>query len=225
MASVDDSLAKLSGSKIFTKLDANSGFWQIPLDMSSRTLTTFITPFGRFCFNLLPFGISSAPEIFQRTMSQILENMEGVVCHMDDLLVHGKDSEEHDYRVRAVLQRVKEAGLTLNDKCEFGKREIKFLGHIINGKGIQADPEKTRAIADYPPPTNITELQRFNGMVNQLGKFIPELADINQPLRALLKKDSVWVWEKPQEETFRKVKQALLSPVVLAHYDVNKPTI
>ena len=84
MPSVDESLAKLGNSKIFSKLDANSGFWQIPLDEESRLLTTFVTPFGRYCFNRLPLGISSAPDIFQRTMSRILEGLDGTICQMDD---------------------------------------------------------------------------------------------------------------------------------------------
>ena len=103
MASVDENLAKLKDSKVFTKLDANSGFWQIPLDEESRLLTTFVTPFGRYCFNRLPFGISSAPEIFQRAMSRILEGLDGMVCHMDDILIHGETQELHDSRVRKVL--------------------------------------------------------------------------------------------------------------------------
>ena len=114
MSSVDESLAKLGSSKIFTKLDANSGFWQLPLDDESRLLTTFITPYGRYCFNRLPFGISSAPEIFQRTMSIILEGLDGVICHMDDILVHSVDETTHNHNVRAVLSRLQEAGLTLN---------------------------------------------------------------------------------------------------------------
>ena len=116
MPSVDESLAKLGNSKIFSKLDANSGFWQIPLDEESRLLTTFVTPFGRYCFNRLPFGISSAPEIFQRTLSRILEDLDGTICQMDDILVHGIDQSEYDRRLRAVLLRLQEAGLTLNDK-------------------------------------------------------------------------------------------------------------
>ncbi|GFO19765.1 Pol protein [Plakobranchus ocellatus] len=106
LSSVDEDLARLSGSKIFTKLDARSGFWQMPLDQQSRLLTTFLTPFGRFCMNRLPFGISSAPEIFQRRMSEILRDIDGVICHMDDILIHASNQNTHDERVRTVLQRL-----------------------------------------------------------------------------------------------------------------------
>ena len=117
---VDETLAQLTGAKLFSKLDANSGFWQIPLAKPSRLLTTFITPIGRFHFNKLPFGISSAPEQFQKRMSQILDGLDGVVCQMDDVLVHGKDQAEHDQRLTAVLKRIESAGATLNpDKCVF----------------------------------------------------------------------------------------------------------
>lgn len=111
---VDETLAKLSGAKVFSKLDANSGFWQIPLAENSRPLTTFITPYGRYCFNKLPFGISSAPEHFQKRMSQILSGLDGVVILMDDVLVFGRNQDEHNARLEAVLQRIKAAGATLN---------------------------------------------------------------------------------------------------------------
>ena len=143
MPSVDESLAKLGNSKVFSKLDANSVFWQLPLEEESRLLTTFVTPFGRYCFNRLPFGICSAPEIFQQTLSKILEGLEeGTICQMDDILVRGIDQPVHDRHLRAVLRRL-EAELTLNDKCEFSKPFIKFLAHIIDGSGLHADPEKS----------------------------------------------------------------------------------
>ena len=120
---VDETLARLSGAKIFSKLDANSGFWQIPLSPSSRLLTTFITPMGRYCFNKLPFGISSAPEHFQRRMSEILTDLPGVVCQMDDILVFGKTQDEHDKHLKAVLKQIEEANVTLSlQKCEFSKQ-------------------------------------------------------------------------------------------------------
>ena len=137
LPSVEQSLAMLGGgAKVFSKIDANSGFWQIPLDKKSALLTTFITLFGRYHFNRLPFGITSAPEHFQRRMSEILSDLEGIVCLIDDVLVHGKLQEEHDHRLKKVLERVKQVGLTLNvDKCEFSKSCIKFLGQVIKKAG------------------------------------------------------------------------------------------
>ncbi|XP_015748886.1 PREDICTED: uncharacterized protein K02A2.6-like [Acropora digitifera] len=226
MGSVDESLAMLGESRIFTKLDANSGFLQIPLDDDSKLLTTFISPFARFCFNRLPFGISSAPEIFQRTMSDILGDLDGVICRMDDILIHGRNHVQHDARVRAVLLCLQRAGLTLNiQKCEFLQGRLKFLGHIVDAQGVHADPEKTRAIGHFPTPTTVTELQRFMGMVNQLGKFVPGLADINAPLRQLLRKDSAWYWDEAQQRAFQKVKEKLASPEILAHYNPNRQTV
>ena len=118
LPSVDYTLGQLAGAKVFTKLDANSGFWQIPLSKNSALLTTFITPFGRFCFNRLPFGISSAPELFQRRMSNLLTGMGGTVCLMDDILIYGSSQEEHDARLCKVLEKLRKSGVTLNrEKC------------------------------------------------------------------------------------------------------------
>ena len=222
MPSVDESLAKLANSKIFTKLDAKSGFWQIPLTEESKKYTTFITLFGRYQFNRLPFGTSSASEVLQRTISTILGDMEGIICHMDDILIHAPDTESHDKRVRIVMQKLQKAGLTLNDKCEFSKDSVKFLGHIIDGKGIHIDPEKVKAINNYPQPTNVTELQRLMGMLNQLAKFTPNLASVTEPLRALLKKNTQWTWGHQQEEAFKQIKLLLISPPVLAHYSPDR---
>ena len=128
LPAVDTTLGRLAGSTVLTKLDANSGFWQIKLAWESRPLTTFITPWGRFCFNVLPFGISSVSEKFQKTMNQILFGLEGVECNIDDVLVHGKDQQQHDERLGAVLKRLLEAGVTLNlDKCVFSTKQVKFL--------------------------------------------------------------------------------------------------
>ena len=138
---VDDTLALLSGAKKFSKLDANRCFWQIPLAEKSRHLTTFITPFGSFCFNKMPLGISSAPEHFQCRMNKVLTGLPGVLCLIDDILVYGSSTQEHSIRLEVTLKRIQSAGITLNKaKCEFGKETIKFLGHVINSNGISADP-------------------------------------------------------------------------------------
>ena len=161
---VDETLAQLSGATLFSKLDANSGFWQIPLAPESRPLTAFLTPFGRYCFNKLPFGISSAPELFQRRMSQILEGLEGVLCQMDDVLIFGCDKAQHDERLIAAMKRIEAAGVTLNsEKCEFARSRVKFLGHVIDREGIQADPEKVSAILQMEAPHNVSRATSIPG--------------------------------------------------------------
>ena len=180
---VDETLAKLTGAQVFSKLDANSGFWQIPLTDDSKLLTTFITTYGRYCFNKLPCGISSASEHFQRLMNQIHAGLEGVLCQIDDTIVFGKNKEEHDSRLTAVLKRIQAAGVTLNkEKCEFAKTKLIFVGHIVDHQGIKADPEKTAAIKEMSRPENVNELRRFLGMINQMGKFLCNLAQLTPPL-------------------------------------------
>ena len=163
---VDNTLAQLTVAKKFAKLNVNSGFWQIPLTKTSQLLMTFITPVGRFCFNRLPFGISYAPELFQKCMNTMVVGLQGILCLMDDVLVYGQDQEEHDQRSEAVLQRMQAAGVMLNpDKCEFSKDQLKFLGRIIDKEGVRADPAKVQAILDLPPPSNVSQMHQFAAVV------------------------------------------------------------
>ena len=207
LPTVDDVLAQLNGATVFSKLDANSGFWQVPLAPQSRHLTTFITHFGRYQFNKLPFGISSAPEVYQKRMSSLLEGLIGVLCLIDDVLVFGHTAAEHDRRLQEVLRRIQSSGATLNvNKCAFRQTRKKFLGHIIDKNGVSADPEKTAAITRMPPPTTITELRRFLGMVNQLSKFSIHLSELTYPLRQLLSTKNAWTWNPMLQEAFVAVK-------------------
>lgn len=225
LPSVDHLLGSIQCAKVFTKLDANCGFHQIPLDTASQRLTTFITPFGRYCYRRLPFGISSAPEYFQKRMSQVLDGLKGVICMIDDVLVFGSTREEHDSRLLAVLQRIDQSGITLNAaKCEFRKASIRFCGYIIDNEGIHPDPCKTEALANMPACQNVAEVRRFLGMANQLGKFTPRLAQLSHPLRQLLSKGREWCWNDAQQKAFNSIKVELTSPAVLALYNPNFPT-
>ena len=223
---VEQVLAQLTGAKLFSKLDANSGFWQIPLSPEPALLTTFITPFGRFCFHRLPFGITSAPEHFQKQMLSILSGVEGVLCMMDDILVHGKTQEELDSRPQEVLQRIQRAGLTLNkEKCFFSLLVVKFLGQVIDSEGIRSDPDKVSAIRQAPEPTNMGDVCRFFGMVNQLSKLSPNLAERKQPLRDLLSKKNMWIWGVPQKKAVQEVKEVLSTRPLLAFFHPIQETI
>ena len=226
LPSVESTLAQLGGAKHFSKLDANSGFWQIEMDPDSAKLTTFITPFGRYQFNRLPFGITSAPEHFQRRMNKILGDIEGAVCLIDDILIYGKTQSEHDQRLLSVLHRISKAGLTLNkEKCVFNTTSIKFLWQLIDNTGVKADPEKVQAIKELPPPQNVSELCRFLGMVNQLSKFLPHVAEETKPLRDLLSTKNQWHWDSFQDLAFTKLKLLLSSSDVLALYNPSLHTI
>jgi hypothetical protein len=223
---IETSLSSISGAKLFSKLDANSGFWQVPLNPESQDLTTFLTPFGRFKFLKLPFGITSAPEHFQKCMYKILGNQSNVAVHMDDILIWGKTQEEHDKVVREVLDKLKSVGMTLNrEKTEFGKTRIKYLGHYLSSSGISADPQKVSAILDMECPKNVKDLQRFNGMVNFLAKFIPEKAKIMAPINVLLQANVPWSWGPEQQKAFEGIKNLLTKSPCLAVYDVGKKTI
>ena len=225
MPTTDQTLGKLAGAKVVSKLDANCGFWQRKLTESSRLLTTFITPWGRYCFKRLPFGISSAPEHFQKSMQEILKNLEGQECQMDDILVFGETQEEHDKNLDAVLNTLQDANVTLNpDKCLFSQSEVRFLGHLVGKDGIRVDPAKVAAIREMAEPSDVSDLRRFLGMANQLGKYIPHLAEMSQPLRELLKKDIVWMWGAAQRTAFQTIKDCLSSTPCLAIYDPSVET-
>ncbi|XP_063750626.1 uncharacterized protein K02A2.6-like [Eleginops maclovinus] len=226
LPAVDETLAKLAGATVFTKLDATAGFWQVPLHQKSVPLTTFITPFGRYCYKRLPFGISSAPEHFQKRLTQMLTGLEGTVCHADDILVFGTTREQHDHRLHRVLGRLQEEGLTLNnDKCQFAVNKVMFLGHIVSAGGIEADPGKIKAITEMPTPKDAADVKRFVGMVNYVGKFSPRISELTQPLRELLKTDTDWVWGSAQQRAFDELRKELSSPTVLAQYCLHRETI
>ena len=226
LPTIEDILHKLKGARVFSKLDATSGFFQLPLDEESRKLTTFITPFGRFFYKRLPQGISSAPEIFQRTVEGILKDQPHTVCFFDDILVFSDDEVSHKQHLEGAQKKLREANLKLNlEKCEFNKREIEFLGYIISGDGVRIDPTKTKAITEMPPPSDIHELRRFMGMVNFLGRHLPNLSAVMRPLSQLLEKDSAWYWGPAQEDAMQKIKEMISTAPTLAFYDPSKETI
>ena len=158
-------------------------------------------------------------------MSEILADQEGVLCHIDDVIIFGRNQEEHDQRLHSALKKIEESGVTLNVvKCEFNKNRLLFLGHVIDRDGISADPSKTSAIVEMKKPESLTELRRFMGMVNQLSKFTPNLAELAQPLRELLSSKKVWIWGSPQDKAFQEIKEELTRPTVLSIYDTEAAT-
>ena len=222
---LQDIFHNMNGSAVFTSLDAASGYWQMPLDENSSKLTTFITPFGRYRFTRVPFGISIASEIYQREMSRILRGLDGIEVYQDDIIIHGKDARQHDERLRKTLDIINMNGIKLNQKkCKYRQSSITFLGHRIDANGIFAHEDKIKAIVDMTAPTNVPELRSFMGMVNFMARFIPSLSTIMEPLSRLLKSDQEWTWDAQQEDAFAAVKNAMTKSTALAFYDHNRPT-
>lgn len=173
----DEVMSKFAGARYFTKLDASSGFWQIPLDEESSKLCAFKTPCGRYRYLRVPFGISSAPEIYHRQIHSLFEHVDGVDTSMDDVIIWTNDKQPHNSHVRQVLKIVRDNNLKLNpDKCLYCVNELTFLGDTISKDGLKPDPKKVEAINDFARPECKKDIQRFIGMINYLGRYIPDLS-------------------------------------------------
>lgn len=220
---IEDLLATLSGGKIFSKLDLSHAYQQIELEDESKEMVTINTHKGLFKQNRLPFGVSSAPGIFQRTMDSLIQGLPGVVGYLDDVLVTGASLEEHASNLEGVLQRFDKAGVRLKkEKCVFGVSEVTYLGYKIDAAGLHPVEDKVQAVLKAPSPTNVTELKAYLGLLNYYGRFLPSLSTLLAPLHVLLKQNTEWVWTASQEDAFQKSKQLLLNSKALAHYDPSK---
>ena len=227
MKTLDDVLEELKGAEFFTKLDARNGFWHVLLDEESSFLTTFETPFGKYRWNRMPFGISNAPEEFQRRVDDALMGLPGVFAVHDDIIVWGKSdgtqnaSENHDKNLKGLLNRCREKGMKLNrEKVELKQTEITYLGHKISKDGVKADPKKVDAINKLDTPTDKQGVQRILGVVGYLQKFAPHLSEMSAPLRELIKKDVNFRWdEHVHGVALKNIKQTLSEPPVLRFFD------
>jgi hypothetical protein len=220
---LDDILPKLSGANYFGVCDARSGYWTIKLDEESSYLTTFNTPFGRYRFLRLPFGLNTSQDIFQKRVDQTYEGLEGVEPIADDILIWGRTKEEYDKRQRAMLQRSREKGVKLNkDKCKFGLSEVSFFGHTLCKEGLKPDPKKLEAVKNMPRPLSKTELESFLGMINYLSRYAPKLSEVTAPLRELTKKSTTFEWNECYDKVYEETKQLLLEAPVLSFYNPNK---
>ena len=223
---IEDLFTSLAGGKTFSKLDLAHAYLQVELDQSVRKYVTINTHKGLYTYNRLPFGVASAPAIFQRMMESILQGLMYVCVYIDDILVTGTSEEEHLKNLSEVLSRLENAGLHLKkDKCSFMLPEVQYLGHKISARGLEPSDEKIKAIKEAPTPENVTQLKSFLGAVNYYCKFLPNLANNLCPLYKLLQHRSKWTWGPEQIKAFETAKQQLASPPLLVHYDPEKPLV
>ena len=207
--------AKVGDCKYFAKLDLEEAYHQLELDEEAQKLLVINTKKGLYRYKRLPFGIASAPAIFQRTIDLVLRGLPGVICYLDDITVASRTPEEHESRLRAVFQRLKEFNIKLGlGKCSLGEKSIKYLGHIIDGDGLHTTPDKIEAIRLAPAPKNVGELRSFLGLVNYYGKFINNLSSLCSRFYKLLHKDVPRQWNKEHELDFQKLKEVMCVPLL-----------
>ena len=221
-----DLMACLTGGVCFSKLDLSAAYQQMELDEESKKLVTITTHQGLYEYTRLPFGVASAPAVFQRAMDSILQGIPQVICYLDDILVTGRTVEEHNAHLEEVLKRLQEHGVKLKqEKCCFSVEAVEYLGYRIDAKGVHTTDRKVQAIIDTPAPTNVTKLRSFLGMINFYAKFIPNLSSLLHPLHSLLHAGQRWKWSKECEKVFVKAKGLLMQAPVLAHYDPDRPLV
>ncbi len=223
---VEEVAASMPSAVLISTLDAAKGYWTISLDEESSKLCTFNSPWGRWSYRRLPFGISTSGDIFNRVMSEAFADIKGVQVVVDDILIHAPTTAEHDQRLRAVLNRAREMGIKFNpDKSKIGMTEVSYVGHVISKDGLKPSPERIRAVANMPTPTCKADVQRFVAFLGYLQKFIPNLSSETKDLRIVMSEGVEWHWDEPQETAFQRLKQLVSSSPVLKLYDVQKPVV
>ena len=220
----DDLMATLAGGKRFSKIDLTNAYQQMTLEKQSRDLVTINTHKGLYRYTRLPFGVASAPAIFQKTMDTVLQGLPKVICYLDDILITGSTDEEHLENVEKVLERLKKYGIRAKrQKCSFLSSSVEYLGHCVDATGLHTTPDKVEAVQKAPTPCNVQELRSFLGLVHYYGKFLHNLSTLLHPLNVLLKDGQSWEWTPQCEQAFQKCKKLLSTAPVLAHFDPGLP--
>ena len=220
----DAIFSTLSEGKWFSKIDLTHAYQQLKLSPTSRELVTINTHRGLYQYTHLPFGVASAPAIFQKVMDTVLQGLPKVIYYLDDILISASTPEEHLDNVKQVLQRLEQYGIRARKtKCAFMCAAVEYLGHRVDSKGLHTLESKVTAVMDAPHPCDVQELHSFLGLVHYYGKFLQNLSTLLHPLNQLLKQGSKWHWSKECDKAFTKAKHCLVTAPVLAHYNPNLP--
>ena len=226
LPNIDEILSSMQGCRVFSCLDLKSGYYQISMAEDDKGKTAFVCHKGLFEFNVMPFGLSSAPPIFQELMDKVLGPIKNqfAIAYLDDILIYSKTEEEHVQHIQQIFQRLEDAGLKLKpSKCDFFKKEVRYLGHVLSADGIKPDPDKVSVIKQLRVPNTVREIRSVVGMASYYRKFIPNFSDVVKPLTELTKKNAKFMWNEKRQTAFDRIKQALASAPVLAHPDFSRP--
>ena len=219
---IDEILRLVLGSKIMSKIDIHQAFHGVEVAESSRPLTTFRTAYGAWQWNVMPFGLSNAPSTWQRVINDALFDGLGSFCcaYVDDIIIWSSSLEQHRRDVRAVLERLREQGFSINiEKCEFHVTETRYLGHILSTTGIRPDPRKVQALLDWPMPRSTLDVHQFHGLGSYYRAYVEGFAKLAKPLTNLMRKDTPFVWTPEYQDAFEAIKTRLAEAVERHHFD------
>lgn len=239
---IEDILDQLNGKKYFSVVDLKSGYWQVEVDERDKQYTAFtVGALGLWECNRLPFGLCNSPSTFQRLMQQVLGElfMKCSIVYLDDVLIYSESYEEHLRHLELVFAKLKKYGLKLNtNKCQFFRKKVKYLGHIISEEGVEVDPDKTEVLKKWKVPENVDELRSFLGFTGYFRKFVKDYSKIAKCLNDLLvgnglpsnrkkkkgrDKGTTWRWNTEHQRAFETLINKLMAPPILAFPDFSLP--
>ena len=217
---------KLAGATVLSKLDARHGYWSVSLDEESSMKTTFNSPFGRYRFLRLPFGLNSSQDVFQERMDLILEQCPGTISIADDVGVFGRTEEEHNANLHQLMQATQKHGLVFNgNKCKIDTSQLHFFGLVFDANGVHPDPARMDDFCRMTKPANADELREFLGIATYMSPFIPKLSANTATLRDLIKKVAVFAWNSSHDKAFESTKKLICHEVTLAYFKLGADTV
>ncbi|PNF18074.1 hypothetical protein B7P43_G03322 [Cryptotermes secundus] len=225
---ISEVLDALGNSRYFSTIDCASGFHQILVRAEDQQKTAFSTSQGHYEYKRMPFGLKGAPSTFSRLMSTVLAGIQGIKClvYLDDIVVFGETLQVHNEKLREVLGRMRKHNLKLQpDKCEFLRKEVAFLGHVITKDGVRPDERKVEAVRNFPVPTCTRTLKSFLGLAGYYRRFLPNFSRIAKPLTELLKKNTPYVWDDKTDKAFNTLKELLITEPLLQYPDFTRPFV
>ncbi|KAH0808186.1 hypothetical protein GEV33_014604 [Tenebrio molitor] len=219
---IDDQLDRLHGQLYYTSLDLSSGYYQVPMSTEAKSKTTFVTPDATYCFKRMSFGLANAPSVFQRLINVVLGSLryDTALAYLDDIIIPSKDVNEGLVKLRKILDRFREANLTLRlDKCFFFMKNIDYLGFTISIDGITPGERKLKCVEKFPVPVDIHTTRSFLGLANYFRRFIKGYALITKPLTDLLRKGCSFHWGELEQQAFDLIKGKLIERPILCVYN------